>query len=129
MKPNIGISGLLIIDYKVLLGRRQMNDTLPGILVSPGGGIKWQEQLDIALKREFKEETNIDVIVDQWSSIQERIHNDKHTIMIFKKVFCNDASQLKLMPEFSEVIWLELSDIELHKSEISEMTYLALKEL
>jgi len=60
-RVRVGIYGLARRDDRVLLVRASEHDRYPGTWSLPGGGIDHGEDLDAAVRREFREETGLDV--------------------------------------------------------------------
>lgn len=139
--PKIGASGILCNNSRVLLGRRNADDTQGGKWVTPGGGVEPYESIDKAVVREFLEETGLLVMV--MSSFmcvaQERISEleGKHTIMIFKKVCYDTQYSIHALPEakpldgFDKVGWFNYDEImEMgERDEITDMTFRAIKSM
>lgn len=76
----------------------------------PGGHVEYGESLEDAVRREVKEETNLDVKNIEFIDVQESIfskefHKKKHFIFID---FCCYAtsSKVKLNDEFQEYKWV-----------------------
>jgi 8-oxo-dGTP diphosphatase len=129
-QPKIGVSGILYLDNKYLLGKRDINDTQGGKWVTAGGGVEFGETLDQALIREYFEETGLNITIsNNFLSIQERI-SIRHVVMVFKEVQCKDLSKLISGDGFSEVSWFTKEDIEdlKNKDEITNMTYLGIMD-
>lgn len=59
--PRIRVGGIAIREGKLLLVRHEKAGKSYWLL--PGGGVNYGEDLEAALRREFKEETNLDVQV------------------------------------------------------------------
>lgn len=55
------VYGFIVHDKKILVMRNKSN----GKLWFPGGGIEIGECLEVGLKREAKEETGIDIVIDK----------------------------------------------------------------
>lgn len=134
--PKVGASGVLYYNGYVLLGRRNQNDTQGGKWVTPGGGIEIYETVDQAIIREFKEETGLEVIVfDQHHAVVEQriVTNEKHVIMIFKKVCYPDGKAFSPKPldGFDKVGWFDYDKVKSMgiQGEITEMTYNALRAM
>lgn len=111
--PRIRVAGILIRDGKILLIKHQKKDKEYWLL--PGGGVDYGEEFSIALKREFKEETNIDIEVKDMVFISESIAPDlrRHIVNIFFLVNYH-SGKLKIGDEH---ILKELKFIEINKLE------------
>jgi 8-oxo-dGTP pyrophosphatase MutT (NUDIX family) len=59
MRTNVSVRAVIIRDDKILLIHRIKNDE--EYYVTPGGGVEEGESIQEALKREIKEETNLDL--------------------------------------------------------------------
>lgn len=83
-EPRIRVSGILKKDDKILFVKHKKNNEEYYLL--PGGGVDFGESFEIALKREFMEEVNIDVKVKDLVFVSEGIDpkGEKHIIsMVF----------------------------------------------
>lgn len=104
---KLGASGILYHNGQFLLGLRAKDDpALPGLWCSPGGGVEFQEQIDDAIVREFEEETGLSVkVVPGFLSLQERIHGEKHTLLVFKQVVVDGPGAPRALDGFDKVGW------------------------
>ena len=89
------VLGIVKKDNKILVSEgydKVKNETF---YRSIGGGIKFLENSKDALKREFREELNIDINVGEFLGISENIftYNGKnaHELILFYKVDINDS--------------------------------------
>jgi len=79
----------------------------------PGGKIKPGERFDESLKREVKEETNLDIILDQafsiseWRPVVNGITN--HIVATFIKCFPR-SNDVKLGEDFDDYQWINPAD-------------------
>lgn len=129
-KVKVGISGILIKNNKFLLGQRDNHDTQGGKWVTAGGGLEFGETIDAGIKREYFEETGLQVeVTPKFSTVQERIH-DRHVVMIFKTVECADLSKLIAGDGFQKVEFFTLQEIKdlNRKSLLTDMTFKAISE-
>ena len=83
-RPKVVVSGLVERDGKVLLVKEILESKLPYWIV-PGGKVEFGESLADAVKRELKEETNLDVEVLRLLDFKEHINlkYDYHTVVFF----------------------------------------------
>lgn len=106
--------GALIFDMngKVLMIRTQKWSNLWGI---PGGKIKFGEASLDALRREIKEETNLDVEDIRFVLVQDCIHSkefyrDAHFVLLNYTCRTHDGANVKLNEEAQEFRWVSLEE-------------------
>lgn len=75
--------GILIEDGKILLVQLHSPVTDDWIWIPPGGKVQFGESTADALKREFKEETGLDIVVKDLLYTNELIQNDIHAVEFF----------------------------------------------
>ena len=82
-----------------------------------GGGIEFLEKSKDALKREFKEEINIEIEIGKFLGISENIFNykgkDAHELILFYEAYINDEDyqqEYDLVDDDSEseAIWVDI---------------------
>ncbi|WP_436517226.1 NUDIX domain-containing protein [Ekhidna sp. To15] len=82
-KVRVRVGGLLVENSKILLLKHQ-NIGPEGYLWSPpGGGVEFGESLHEALKKEFLEETNLNINVGEYLFTNEFIRKPYHAIELF----------------------------------------------
>lgn len=134
MMINLGVSGIVSWNGKVLLGRRSETESLPGQWCTPGGGVNQGESLNNALVREFKEETGLNVVVADGAadfiSVQERMLEHRHTVLIFRVVNIIDNNPLLVRSnEFDMLDWFTRDQImSIVTLPITMLTYKAMRE-
>lgn len=107
-EPRIRVSGILMKDDKILFVKHRKNGEEYYLL--PGGGVDFSETFEIALKREFMEEVNLNVAVKNLSLISEGIDpkGEKHIIsMVFLVEYI--SGELKL-PDEERIVGAEYLD-------------------
>jgi phosphoglycolate phosphatase len=113
--PRIPIAtvGAVIFDQagKALMLRTHKWSNLWGI---PGGKIKFGETSEAALRREIKEETNLEVDDVRFVLVQDCIHSkefyrEAHFILLNYTCVARNPSEVRLNDEAEEFRWLELS--------------------
>jgi|SRR5690606_13034483 len=116
MKPfNIRIYGLLVEANQLLIIREPFAGTI--IDKFPGGGLEYGEGTIECLKREFKEELNLEIQVErhfytQDFFLQSRFDPEEQIFMVYYKVSTPDIQQLKVLdPEIEKLIWIDLDEI------------------
>ncbi len=79
-EPRIRVSGILENNGEILFVKHRKNNKEYYLL--PGGGVDFGETFEVALKREFLEEVNLEVEVDRMCIISEGVDptGEKHII-------------------------------------------------
>lgn len=108
---KLSVCALIIYNGTVLLVKRSPADNfLPNVWEFPGGGVKTGESLCSALKRELKEEVDLDISkkevkligVSEEISKTDRI---KHDIQFNYEIILSSEPTITLSPEHSEYGW------------------------
>jgi 8-oxo-dGTP diphosphatase len=82
---RVRVCGLLVESDKILLVNH--GGLGPGDFWSPpGGGLNFGEDAKAGLKREMKEETGIEIEVDEFLFVCEFLHEPLHAVELFFKV-------------------------------------------
>lgn len=137
---HIGVYGLLLKDNKILLIKK-CGGPYDGKLDLPGGTIEFNEGIEEALIREFKEEVGIDIIdyelFDVVSTNIKWIHKGedletKHIAILYKII--NYENDIKNNIEITEInddsMGAEYYDIKtLSSTNLSNIASLAIGEL
>ncbi|MDW7690885.1 NUDIX domain-containing protein [Flammeovirgaceae bacterium SG7u.111] len=84
-KLRVRVCGICIKGDKVLLIKHNMPDN-KYLWAPPGGGVNYGETLEIALKREFVEETGLEVEVKRFLFVNELLVKPLHGIELFFEV-------------------------------------------
>ncbi|HEY5908972.1 MAG TPA: NUDIX domain-containing protein [Verrucomicrobiae bacterium] len=107
--PIVTVGGLICDEAgRVLMIRTQKWSDLWGI---PGGKIKWGETAVAALRREIKEETNLEINDIEFVLVQDCIHSkefyrDAHFVLLNYICNCEGEPVVKLNEEAREFKWL-----------------------
>jgi 8-oxo-dGTP pyrophosphatase MutT (NUDIX family) len=107
--PVVTVGGLICNPRgEVLMIRTHKWSNLWGI---PGGKVKYGEKGLAALRRELKEETNLDVDDIRFVLVQDCIHSqefyrDEHFVLLNYTCRCADDSNVKLNEEAVEFRWV-----------------------
>jgi len=107
--PIVTVGGLIFDgDGKALMIRTHKWSNLWGI---PGGKVKWGEPSEDALRREIKEETNLDVTDIRFELVQDCIHSkefyrDAHFVLLNYTCRCVGSTAVTLNEEGREFRWM-----------------------
>jgi len=111
--PIVTVGGLIFNNAgQALLVRTHKWSNLWGI---PGGKIKWGEPSEEALRREIKEETNLEVIDIELVLVQDCIHSkefyrDAHFVLLNYSCRSTGPTSVKLNDEAREFRWVPLPE-------------------
>ena len=108
--PVVTVGALIFNDSgDVLMVRTHKWSNLWGI---PGGKVKWAEPSVDALRREIKEETNLDISEIEFVLVQDCIHSkefyrDAHFVLLNYTARCRRGTEVKLNDEAREFRWVK----------------------
>ncbi len=114
-RPLVGVGAVIIEDEKILLVKRA-NEPNKGKWSVPGGLVKAGESLIEALKRELKEELNVDAEIFDVACVTDEIFYDEdrrvryHYVVIdfFAKIFGDP----KAGSDAADIRWIPLANID-----------------
>lgn len=82
--PIVGMAAIIFDDHKHLLLGKRKSGTYQGLWCIPCGYLEYDEDIHTGVKREIKEETNLDIEIDQVYSVQSNMHNPQcHSVGIW----------------------------------------------
>lgn len=115
-KPfNIRVYGVLIHQNKILIIKEPFAGDI--IYKFPGGGLEYGEGLIDCLKREFLEELNLEIEVENHFYTQDfflksGFDESEQIIMVYYKIKEKNISNLEVMDkDIQELIWIDLNDL------------------
>ena len=119
VRPRIRVAGILVENNKILLIQHHKNNKKYWLI--PGGGNDWGETTKQALIREYKEETNLDIEVDEFLFFSETIYPNKerHVLNLFFKVHRNNKND-DIIKLGNEAVLTDLKFVA--KEELQSMT-------
>ncbi|MCS5490039.1 NUDIX domain-containing protein [Algoriphagus limi] len=113
------VNGILIQDEKLLMVRHLMGDKQEFWSV-PGGGMRFGSDASSNLKREFMEETGLEISVGDFLFVHEFLEPPLHAIELFFKVnlqggeltLGHDPELEGLQQIITDIQWLSLPQIQ-----------------
>ncbi|GAB4113219.1 MAG: NUDIX hydrolase [Spirochaetota bacterium] len=117
-KIRIRVAGLVVEENKILMIAHKKGSEIYWLL--PGGGVEYQESLDEALKREFREELGLTVKVGDIALIADSIEPNGKRHIINIVFWCNIENQSirlgkeKILYDFSYKPVNELADVVMY---------------
>ena len=115
------VLGLSIKDNKILVGEFYDNIKKQAFYRSLGGGIEFLEKSTDTLKREYKEELNIDIIIKDFLGVSENIFTlrgkNAHEIVFFYSIEIPDEyykEEYHIKEEKCEYTakWIDIDDFK-----------------
>ncbi len=92
-KPKIIVAALIEKNNRFLLVK-EILESGKEYWIIPGGGVEFGENLTDAIKREIKEETNLDIEIKNFAGFQEAIvpKYNYHTIIFFYRALLKNEN-------------------------------------
>ena len=110
------VTGVVIKDNKVLLARHTYGSG-KGKLIIPGGYVDFGETPQAALKREYLEETNVEVEPKDIIGIRFNMHD---WYVVFRADYVSGKARSD-HDENSEVLWIDVEEA-LERDDVPELT-------
>lgn len=85
-KVRVRVSGLLIENGRLLLIKHRGLGPAKYLWAPPGGGVEFQENAEVALKKEFLEETGLEIAINRFLFVNEYMDDKYHAIELFFEV-------------------------------------------
>jgi 8-oxo-dGTP diphosphatase len=118
-RVRVRVCGICIIRDRILLVNHSLYGKETAFWVPPGGGIQFGESAESALRREFIEETGLDIKPGALLFINEHIQPPLHAIEMFFQIDAVNGTPVKGMdPELS-----------LEKQIIADVRFLTFQEI
>lgn len=106
-------SGVIIKNNKILIGLRAEGDSGAGMWEFPGGKIELNESKEDAIKRELREELDIEVTVNQ--KIMKYSHKFKNTIYEISFFEINKFAGSIKKNVHDDLQWVELASLKKYR--------------
>ena len=106
-------SGVIVKNNKILIGLRAEGDSGAGMWEFPGGKIELNESSENAIKREMREELDIEVTVNQ--KIMKYSHRFKNTIYEISFFEINKFFGLIKKNVHDDLQWVKLASLKKYR--------------
>ena len=106
-------SGVIVKNNKILIGLRAEGDTGAGMWEFPGGKIELNESSESAIKRELREELDIEATVNQ--KIMKYSHRFKNTIYEISFFEINKFTGSIKKNVHDDLQWIELASLKKYR--------------
>lgn len=120
---KVGVTAFIYHKTKVLIVQRAKHEKfLPGYWEMPGGKVDFSEAPEDALKREIKEEIDLDIkVIRPYSTFSYTSDdNQRHTVDIqFMVEATGDINDIKLSKNHDDYKWIDQD--ELNNYQVSEL--------
>ena len=106
------VSAVALIDKdgRVLLAQRPKGKSMEGLWEFPGGKVEKGETLEVALKREIKEELNIDIGIKNKLG-EENYQDDKINVKLHYYI-CSHISGDIYLNEHEDSVWVSKNEFK-----------------
>ena len=119
-KVRIRICGVLVENGRLLLVKHRGLGTADYYWSPPGGGMEFGESYQMALVREMKEETGLEVIPGEFLAFHEHIDQRFHAMELFFRVqrlggtltLGTEPESAKSGPVLEEIAWFSRKELE-----------------
>lgn len=117
--PLVGVGAVVVSDSKVLLVKRG-HEPAKGLWSIPGGLIELGETADAAARREVKEETGVDVVIERLLDVVDNIVYDDRGKIRFHYVLVEFVAHpvttvARPSSDASDVKWVRFLDLSLYQ--------------
>ncbi|WP_432664106.1 (deoxy)nucleoside triphosphate pyrophosphohydrolase [Wukongibacter baidiensis] len=110
MYPIIVLAGVIRCNNKILIAKRYVKELDKYKWEFPGGKLEENETLKDCLRREIKEELNLDIVVGEIFEVVYHRYSDKTVLLI--AYLCDSNSYKALAIECVEYKWISLNEFE-----------------
>jgi 8-oxo-dGTP diphosphatase len=116
-KVRVRVCGICLHKERILLVKQTSLPHVPYLWIPAGGGVEYGETLEMALQREFLEETTLTVEVGRFLFMQEYIFAPLHAIELFFEVQIIKGEIKEVYypenePYLEQVRWMTYQEIE-----------------
>ena len=113
--PVVAVGAIIVDGTRVVLVKRG-KEPLKGRWSLPGGRLELGEALEAATVREAKEETGLDVAIEAFVTMVERIHRDPTGTVLYHFVLADYRCRavggaLRAGDDADDAEWVEIGDL------------------
>lgn len=108
-KDRLVVSAAIVSNNKVLLVKRSMDDSHPGLWEFPGGGVDDNEKVVDAIRREVQEETGL--ILPLLPRGEILTHPTRTALRIVMRFDIEDIQQIVLSHEHDDYIFADIETV------------------
>jgi len=112
---RITTAGICIRDNKVLIAKRIAKGSIGNFWEFPGGKNRWGESVEETLKREFKEELDVEVSVGPEIATYDFENKGVHYFLKAHEIIILDSSPIFKLYVHTELKWETLDNLSNYK--------------
>lgn len=134
-RVRVRACGILIKEGAVLLLKHEGIGKNGYLWTAPGGGVEYGQTIETTLKREFKEECNIEINVEEFILLNEFLEPPLHAIELFFKVsYVSGELKIGSDPEIKEKTlsafhYFSSEELSINKKNIQKTIFKTVKNL
>ncbi len=112
MNPLIVLAGIIRYNDTILIAKRHIKEQNLYKWEFPGGKLEENEGLRECLKREIKEELNLNIIVGEIFEVVYHRYSDKDVLIL--AYLCQSTTDKAEAIECEEYRWIKLNELKLY---------------